>query len=169
MAGTLHRVKRSQLKIFDNPASRAVLGGIIPVNPAGNCREREAELSHCWQIPLLSPAATRGESRFRTYCPGHWRNPQTTTTWYSGQDGSNALLLEPYGGKLCQGCGIRRCWEHVARRAPQGWDTQRVRWTWVMEMARSRSQVLMKRLKLETCCRLPAVASILMHISLQPK
>lgn len=169
VAGTLHRVKRSQLKIFDNSASRGILGGIIPINPAGNCGEREAELSHHWQTSLLSPAPTHSESWLWRHCPGHWRNPQTTTTWYYGQDGSDALLLEPHGGKLCQGYGIRRCWECVVRRVPWGWDVWKVRWIWVMGMARSRSQALMERLKLETCCILPAIASIWLHISLQSK
>lgn len=72
VAGTLHRVKRSQPKISDNPASHSVLGGTIPIRPEDNCREREAQLSHHWQTPLLFPAPTDSESWLRRHCPWHW-------------------------------------------------------------------------------------------------
>lgn len=119
-AGTLHRVKRSQLKIFGNPASRGVLWGTVPQSSSGKCRKREARLSHCWQTPWLS----HRESRLRRHRPRHWRNPQATETWNYWQDGCDALLLEPAEAKSCQVYSMGRCQDVWSGQSPED-GTQR--------------------------------------------
>lgn len=151
MAGTLHRVKRSQPKICDNLASRGVLRGTTPICPAGNCGEREAELSHHWQTPLLSPAPTHSESLLQRHRPGRWRNPQTTTSGHYRQDGSDAILLEAHGGKLCQSYGSGGT---VSVRSEDHAEDgiQKRHWIWMIEVACCRRQVLMERPNLTACC-----------------